>query len=182
MDASDAKMDASDARFTEFAEETRAHNAATDATIKVMKDDIGELKGSNAMNAAIRRPDLIVFALSEDMRYQKTLAASDLMDMIRARPGIVPQDAKMSFLEADLAIHAKDSSGEDHYIAAEVSYTVGSRDVDRAIRNADFLRMLTDKQSHAMVVGNDINGTAEMIVEREGVAWYQLRRRYTRPR
>ena len=71
---------------------------------------------------------------------------------------------------------------EDHYIAAEVSYTVGSNDIDRAIRNAEFLRRLTDKESHAVVVGSDINGTALMIVEREGVTWYQLRRRDTRPR
>ena len=88
----------------------------------------------------------------------------------------------MSFIEADLVIHAKDGMGEDHYIAAEVSYTVGSNDVDRAIRNAEFLEKLTDKESHAMVVGNEINGMAGMIIEREGIPWYQLRRRDTRPR
>lgn len=189
--------------FDELVEETRTHNAKTDAaiselrdaqketqntvsdlqaTVKVIQDDVGELKGSNAINAALRSPDLIVFALSEDLLIEKTLTAQDIGAMLRAKPGIVPQDARMSFVEADLMIHAKDSEGEDHYIAAEVSYTVGSNDVDRAIRNAEFLRRLTDKESHAIVVGNDINGTASMIVEREGVAWYQLRRRDTRPR
>ena len=88
----------------------------------------------------------------------------------------------MSFIEADLVTHAKDGMGEDHYIAAEVSYTVGSNDVDRAIRNAEFLEKLTDKESHAMVVGNEINGMAGIIIEREGIPWYQLRRRDTRPR
>ena len=176
-----ARMDTSDAKFDDFVEETRTHNTATDATIKDMQDDIGELKGSNAINAAMRMPDLIAFALSEEMRYQKTLSALDLVDMTRARPEVVPQDVRMSFLEADLVIHAKDDNGEDHYIAAEVSYTVGSRDVDRAVRNSDFLRRLTGKQAHAMVVGNELNGTASMIIERDGIPWYQLRRGDTRP-
>ena len=183
-------------KFDEFVEETRAHNAKTDVAIselresqketqsavKELQDDVGELKGSNAINAALRNPDLIVFALSEDLLIEKILTAQDIVAMLRSRPGVVPQDARMSFIEADLMIHAKDLAGEDHYIAAEVSYTVGSGDVDRAIRNTEFLRGLTDKDSHAVVVGNDINGTAQMIVEREGVVWYQLRRRDTRPR
>ena len=130
----------------------------------------------------LRRPDLIVFVLSEDLLLEKVLTAQDIGAMIRSRPGIVPQDARMSFVEADLLVQAKDSDGEDHYIAAEVSYTVGSADVDRAIRNAEFLSRLTDKEAHAIVAGSEINGTAAMIVEREGIAWYQLRRRDTRPR
>ena len=185
-----ARQDAADRRFNDFVNvtfngfvaETRAHNDATDATIKTILDDIGELKGSNAINAALRSPDLIVFVLSEDLLIEKVLTAQDIGAMLRARPGIVPQEARMSFVEADLLIHVKDGEGEDRYIAAEVSYTVGSNDVDRAIRNAEFLRRLTDKESHAVVVGNDINGMASMIIEREGVTWYQLRRRDTRPR
>ena len=218
-------------KFGEFVEETRAHNAKTDAAIselqetqketqsavkelqetqketqsavkelqeaqketqgdvkglqeavKGLQDDVGELKGSEAINAALRNPGLIVFALSEELLVEKILTAQDIAAMLRSRPGVVPQDARMSFIEADLMIHAKDLAGEDHYIAAEVSYTVGSSDVDRAIRNAEFLSGLTDKEAHAIVVGNDINGTAQMIVEREGVVWYQLRRRDTRPR
>ena len=174
-------------KFDELVEETRAHNASTDAAIselrdaqketqsavkelrdaqketqsavkelqdaqketqsavKELQDDVGELKGSNAINAALRSPDLIVFTLSEDLLIEKVLTAQDIGAMLRARPGIVPQDARMSFVEADLIIHAKDSDGEDHYIAAEVSYTVGSGDVDRAVRNAEFLGRLTDK-------------------------------------
>ena len=196
VEESRTRQDAADRRFNDFVEQTRAHNTATDAAIselrdaqketqsavKELQDDVGELKGSNAINAALRSPDLIVFALSEDLLIEKALTAQDIGAMLRAKPGIVPQDSTMSFVEADLMIHAKDSEGEDHYIAAEVSYTVGSNDVDRAIRNAEFLRRLTDKESHAVVVGNDINGTASMIVEREGVTWYQLRRRDTRPR
>lgn len=204
-------------KFDEFVEETRTHNAKTDAAIselqetqketqsavkelqeaqketqgdvkglqdavKELQDDVGELKGSEAINAALRNPGLIVFALSEDLLIEKILTAQDIAAMLRSRPGVVPQDARMSFIEADLMIHAKDLAGEDHYIAAEVSYTVGSSDVDRAIRNAEFLSGLTDKEAHAIVVGNDINGTAQMIIEREGVVWYQLRRRDTRPR
>lgn len=182
VEESRTRQDTAERRFNDFVEETREHNAATDATIKTIQDDVGELKGSNAINAALRNPDLIVFALSEDLLIEKILTAQDIAAMLRSRPRVVPQDARMSFIEADLIIHAKDLSGEDHYIAVEVSYTVGSSDVDRAIRNAQFLSGLTNKESHAMVVGNDINGTASMIVEREGVVWYQLRRRDTRPR
>ena len=162
--------------------ETQSAVKELQATVKVIQDDVGELKGSNAITAALRNPDLIVFAFSEDLRRESVFTSQDLIDLLRSRPGVVPEDAKMSFIEADLVIRAKDGKGEDHYIAAEVSYTVGSNDVDRAIRNAEFLRRLTDKESHAIVVGNDINGTAAMIIEREGVPWYQLRRRDTRPR
>ncbi|MCY4654270.1 MAG: hypothetical protein OXC95_14040 [Dehalococcoidia bacterium] len=225
-------------KFAEFAEETRAHNAATDVaiselqesqketqssvkelqesqmetqgdvkglqgdvkdlkgavgelqstvgelqgTVKVIQDDVGELKGSNAIAAALRNPEMIVFAISEDLRREAVITSQDLIDMLRSKPDVVPQEDKMSFLEADLVVRAKDGSGEDHYITAEVSYTVGSSDVDRTVRNAGFLRELTGKQSHAVVVGNEINGTAAMIIEREGIPWYQLRRRDTRPR
>ena len=211
-------------KFAEFAEETRAHNAATDVaiselresqketqsdvkglqsdvkdlkgavgelqstvgelqgTVKVLQDDVGELKGSNAIAAALRNPEMIVFAISEDLRREAVLTSQDLIDMLRSKPDVVPQEDKMSFLEADLVVRAKDGSDEDHYITAEVSYTVGSNDVDRTIRNAGFLRELTGKQSHAVVVGNEINGTAAMIIEGEGIPWYQLRRRDTRPR
>ena len=182
VEESRTRQDAAGRRFNDFVNETHAHNSATDATIKVIQDDIGELKGSNAMNTVLARPDLIVFALSEDLLIEKILTAQDIGAMIRSRQGVVPQDARMSFVQADLLIHAKDSDGEDHYIAAEVSYTVGSSDVDRAIRNAKFLGELTDKEAHAIVVGSEINGTAAMIIEREGVPWYQLRRRDTRPR
>ncbi len=163
-------------------EETQSAVKELQGTVKVIQDDVGELKGSNAITAALRNPDLIVFAFSEDLRRASVFTSQDLIDLLRSRPGVVPEDAKMSFIEADLVIRAKDGKGEDHYITAEVSYTVGSNDVDRAIRNAEFLRRLTDKESHAIVVGNDINGTAAMIIEREGVPWYQLRRRDTRPR
>ena len=152
------------------------------STVKIIQDDVGELKGSNAITAALRNPDMIVFAISEDLRREAVLTSQDLIDMLRSKPDVVPQEDKMSFLEADLVVHAKDGSGEERYITAEVSYTVGSNDVDRAIRNAQFLRSLTGKQSHAAVVGNEINGTAAMIIEREGMPWYQLRRRDTRPR
>jgi hypothetical protein len=162
--------------------ETQSAVKELQGTVKVIQDDVGELKGSNAITAALRNPDLIVFAFSEDLRRESVFTSQDLIDLLRSRPGVVPEDAKTSFIEADLVIRAKDGKGEDHYIAAEVSYTVGSNDVDRAIRNAEFLRRLTDKESHAIVVGNDINGTAAMIIEREGVPWYQLRRRDTRPR
>ena len=151
-------------------------------TVKIIQDDVGELKGSNAIAAALRNPEMIVFAISEDLRREAVLTSQDLIDMLRSKPGVVPQEDKMSFLEADLVVRAKDGSDEDHYITAEVSYTVGSSDVDRTIRNAGFLKELTGKQSHAVVVGNHINGTAAMIVEREGIPWYQLRRRDTRPR
>ena len=151
-------------------------------TVGDLQDDVGELKGSNAIAAALRNPEMIVFAISEDLKREAVLTSQDLIDMIRSKPDIIPQEDKMSFLEADLVVRAKDGRGEDHYITAEVSYTVGSNDVDRTIRNAGFLRSLTGKQSHAVVVGNHINGTAAMIIEREGIPWYQLRRRETRPR
>ena len=173
---------ATETAFAEFVEETRVRGATTDATIKTIQDDIGELKGSNAIAAALRNPEMIVFAISEDLRREAVLTSQDLIDMLRSKPDVVPDEARMSFLEADLVVRAKDGSGEDHYITAEVSNTVGSNDVDRTIRNAGFLRELTGKQSHAVVVGNDINGTAAMIIEREGIPWYQLRRRDTRPR
>ena len=190
-------------KFAEFAEETRAHNSKTDSAIselqddvkglqgaveglqgdvKELQDDVGELKGSNAITAALRNPEMVIFAISEDLRRETVLTPQNLLDMIRSKPGVVPDEVRMSFLEADLVIHAKDGNGDDHYITAEVSYTVGSNDVDRTIRNAEFLRRLTGKQTHAVVVGNEINGTAAMIIEREGIPWYRLRRRDTRPR
>ena len=120
------------------------------------------------------KPELIVFAVSFDFTLEKILDVRDLADMMPSNPGVVPEDEVMSFVEADVVAYALDQCGKGHYITSEVSYRVGIGKVERAIRNAKFLQELTGKESHAVVAGNYINESAEVMVKREDIRWYQM--------
>ena len=120
------------------------------------------------------KPELIVFAVSFDFTPEKILDVRDLADMMRSNPGVVTKDEVMSFVEADVVAYALDQCGKGHYITSEVSYRVGIGEVERAIRNAKFLHELTGKESHAVVAGNYINESAEVMVKREDIRWYQM--------
>ena len=91
------------------------------------------------------------------------------------------EDELKSFRNADLVMEVTDRSGKMHYIAVEVSYTVNRYDAERAIRNAGFLKDLTEREAHAAVAGIDIMPDAEQLVRASNVYWYEIPPREIRP-
>ncbi len=137
-----------------------------------LRDDIGPIKDSHAMGAAIREVDLI----AEEMGFEfgRILERKDIRSLVNGKslPGASNDDMK-SFRRADLIMEVTDSLGEVAYIAAEISFTVDERDTNRAIRNAEYMSRLTGKQARAAIVGLRRDNRIERISQSE-VFWYGL--------
>ena len=87
--------------------------------------------------------------------------------------GIDPIDLR-KFRNADLVIEAVDDHGETHYIAVEISYTADSRDTDRAIMFAGFLKKFTGRNAHAAIAALSIDNRIRNITQSGDVFWYRL--------
>ena len=48
-------------------------------------------------------------------------------------------------------MEAADEGGQPSYIVAEISWTAAERDTDRAIRNAGYVALFTDRTAYAAV-------------------------------
>ncbi len=137
-----------------------------------LRDDIAPIKDSHTAGAAIREADLI----AEEMGFEfvRILERSDLRQLVNGKglPGESYDDLK-SFRRADLIMEVADSLGEVAYIAVEVSFTADQRDVDRSVRNAEYLAQLTGKQTRAAIVGLRRDNRITDVPQSE-VFWYSL--------
>ena len=143
-----------------------------DSQLNQLRDDIGPIKDSHAMGAAIREADLI----AEEMGFEfvRILERKDIRSLVNGKslPGASNDDMK-SFRRADLIMEVTDSLGEMAYIAAEISFTADERDTNRAIRNAEYMSRLTGKEARAAIVGLRRDNRIERIPQSE-VFWYGL--------
>ena len=125
-----------------------------------------------AKTAAIRQAP----GIASDMGFQWTrnLSMHHLLRMINGdTSGIDPIDLR-KFRNADLVIEAVDDHGETHYIAVEISYTADSRDTDRAIMFAGFLKKFTGRNAHAAIAALSIDNRIRNITQSGDVFWYRL--------
>ena len=105
----------------------------------------------------------------------RILSRDDLRPLIRSQYAAdIPASHLRSFRLADLLMEAANQDGETAYVAAEISFTVNSRDVTRAVRNASFLSRFTGKPAHAAVAGACLDEGIRNRLESEGVFWYEL--------
>ena len=109
-------------------------------------------------------------------RQIRLLEGGEILDRLSAADTAgIPQNELDSFEDADIIIEAeRRDTSEIHYIAAEVSYTAGQRDVDRAIRNAAFLTRFTGQPAHAAVVGRRARAAIMPLIESGAVYWAEL--------
>ena len=132
----------------------------------------GFLKGTLLEERIIKRADQI----AEDMGLTrtKTLTEADRSEMIRNNDtsGIAPGSLK-SFRWMDLGMEAADQNGAPCYIAAEISYTVDDRDVNRAVRGAQLFTRFTGLPARAAVIGVRIDKRIEDRIEAGDVFYWQ---------
>lgn len=144
-----------------------------DAMFKRITDDLGQLKGAHARNAALENAAIIARDLG--LRRTKSLSQEELLDLIDAADTAnVSVDDLRSFRVADLIMEAAAEDGEICYVAVEISYTANGRDTKRAIRNAEFMTRFTGKRSFAVVSGLHRDDRIQSSIESGEVFWHQL--------
>ena len=143
-----------------------------------IQNDIGIVKGVHARNEAIRDSRLITFDLGMD--YVRIVEGDELAEWAQAHSniGIEASDLR-SFRQADLVIEASRDSGKT-YIVIEVSFTADKRDTERAIRNADFLRLFTGCEAEAVVASVKNDYDVHQQVEQKLIHWHQIDERALR--
>lgn len=169
LDGVDTRFDAVDARFDSVDARLDGH----DAMFKRITDDLGQLKGAHARNAALENAAIIARDLG--LRRTKSLSQEELLDLIDAADTAnVSVDDLRSFRVADLIMEAAAEDGEICYVAVEISYTANGRDTKRAIRNAEFMTRFTGKRSFAVVSGLHRDDRIQSSIESGDVFWHQL--------
>ena len=170
----------SDERFSQIDERFDKLDERFDKTDeRLAKTDIhiGYLRGAHAVNVAERNASLI----ADDIGYQviSQLPREQLIgfsDMARAIGK--PEDDVKSFREADIVLLVRDGVGYPAYIAIEASFTVASRDIRRARRNAEYLQELTGLPAKGAVAGVEIAPGREQNTISDGVHYYHIPARH----
>ena len=106
--------------------------------------------------------------------WKRTLTKAELLEMIRNNDtsGIAPGSLE-SFKLMDLGMEAADQDGAPCYIAAEISYTVDDRDVNRAVRGARLFTRFTGLPARAAVIGVRSDKLIEDRIEAGDVFYWQ---------
>ena len=161
------------ARLEERVGEHSAEFVEIRRQFQLLRDDVGDLKGPRAEEAAAEDIDFIAEELG--LSFVRVLTRDDLKALLRAQPlPDLERGVRHSFTKADLVAEAADESGETSYIAVEASYTVNGRDTDRALRNAEILTRLTGKPAQAVVAGYRLDDRVRARVESGEVYWREL--------
>lgn len=139
-----------------------------------------DLRGAHAVNAVQRYASLI----ADEMGYQviTQLPREGLIGFSNmARTAGKSDDDIQSFREADLVMLVQDDQGQPAYIAVEASFTVGSKDIRRAKRNAEYLHKFTGLPAKGAVAGVDIARDREQNAYGQGVYCYHIPQKYLTP-
>ncbi len=169
LESVDAKLETVDSRFDGVDARLDGHDVA----LKRITDDLGQLKGAHARNAALESAAIIARDLG--LRRTKSLSREELLDLIdSADTADISTDDLRSFRVADLIMEAAAEDGEICYVAVEISYTANGRDTSRAIRNAEYMTRFTGKRSFAVVSGLHRDDRIQESFESGEVFWHQL--------
>ena len=184
-----AKFDAFVEQMSVFVAEQKQFNAEMKSFVAVQKeinerigkrldgidDSVGWLKGYVTQEVAIR--EAAATAMDMGLEYVRTIPREDLYRMaLKAAEGTLLTNELKSFRRADLVIEATD--GETvQYIAVEVSFTGGSRDTNRALRNASFLTELTGLPARAAIASVRNNDSISWQITSGAVYWHELEER-----
>ena len=115
-------------------------------------------------------------ALEHGFVFKRLLARSEIWAMIQESDtsGISREDLR-SFSIADVIMLVADADGADCYIAMEASYTVHWGDVERAIRNAEFVERFTGRPAHPLVAGVKVDERVmKFAIETGKALWSRL--------
>ena len=188
-----ARFDAFVTEMKEFAARQEQHNAevtrllaeqkeinqrialrldSLDNNVARLIDDTGWLKGYVSREAVVR--DAAVIAIDMGLEYLRTVPREELYRMaLNAAQGDSLSNDLRSFRRADLVIEATDGDTAQ-YIAVEVSFTGGSHDTFRALRNASFLSDFTGRPARAAIASARNHDSAKWHIDSGAIYWHEM--------
>ena len=155
--------------LTNHAESTDEKFAALFRETRQNTNHIGELKGMFMERTA--REDAAIIAGDMGLQWRKTLDRNEVAQIAdRARlsgaAAGISRDYMRAFVRADLIFEATDRSGNETYVAVEISYTADERDVIRATRHAEYLTRFTGTPAYAAIASvHTDNRIADIVTE-----------------
>ena len=136
-------------------------------------NELGALKGSSMFLAARFEIPELVHRMG--FRYLRTLSKNDLFHMVMDNnTDDMPTPALRSFREADFIIEVADQSGATNYLTAEASFTVDERDVERVVRNAEYITRFTGSPGRPVLIGVRYVNEVASVIDSNEVYWYQI--------
>ena len=140
---------------------------------KRILDELGALKGSSMFLAARFEIPELVHRMG--FRYLRKLSRNDLFHMVADNDtDDMPTPALRSFREADFIIEVADQSGATNYLTAEASFTVDERDVERVVRNAEYIRRFTGNPGRPVLMGVRYVNEVASVIDSSEIYWYQI--------
>ena len=150
------------------------------AKVDGLTDDIAVVKGGHARSAMLRNAALVADAL--DCQLIAEVPQGVLLGFAKiAEANGEPYNDVQSFKNADMVLHVVNSDNQPGYITVEASFTIGDRDVTRAVRNAGYLSRYTGLAAYPVVAGVDILPDAQERVDNGEARLYRIQRRELQP-
>ena len=143
------------------------------ATATTLEAEFDKLNGWMALKIGLEEIPLIAYGMG--YRYRRRLEQVELVDMTydSDTTGIAPNDLD-SFMRADAVAETTDGEGRARYVAIEISFKSRKRDVDRAVRNAEFLARFTGVPASAAVAGFEMSDEIRDAVDAGDVFWHEF--------
>ena len=147
--------------------------AQLEAKIDGIRDDLGLVRGGHARNVMAQNLARIANQFNFKFISELPQPAIVALSNIAGDQGAARNDAK-SFSRADMVITVEDDKGQPAYVAIETSFTVRDRDVQRAVRNAEYLHQYTGLPTYPAVVGYHVLDDVQAAVEAGKVLIYRI--------
>ena len=168
----DGKLDTLTGEVRGLANHAESTDEKFDALFRETRQNtnhIGELKGM-FMERTVREDGAII-ANDMGLQWRKTLDRGEVVQIadkarLSGAATDIPRDYMRAFVRADLIFEATDRSGNETYVAVEISYTADERDTDRARRHAEYLTRFIGTPAYAAIASvHTDNRIADILTE-----------------
>ncbi len=161
------------ANTREFQKSTLEFQANAEKRFVGLETDVGTLKGWMASENGLKEIPFIAYSMGYE--YSRLLERVELIRMARGSDASgISRGELVSFMHADAVAEVTDEEGRARYIAVEFSFTAHKRDVDRAVRNAEYITRFTDAPASAAVAGFRMDSEIQDAVDSGDVFWHEL--------
>ena len=144
-----------------------------DETWARMKAGLGILNSLMVLDVGLK--EIPIIARLMGYRSMRLLERVELFDMVEYSDtsGIAQSDLD-SFIRADAVAETTDEEGRTRCLAVEISFTSHKRDVDRAIRNAEFIARFTGVPASAAAASFQMSDEIQDDVDAGNIFWHEL--------
>ena len=138
-----------------------------------LKADLGALNGFMALDVGLKEIPIIAYDMG--YMYERLLERMEIINMSRdADTSGIAEDVLYSFMHADAVAETTDDDGRTRYLAVEISFTSHKRDVERAVRNAEFITRFTGVPASSSAASFQMSGEIQDDVDAGNIFWHEL--------